>query len=257
MGFWRAEDRILRRVSITGGAPLEIAPTDAPHIALWGSDGEIIIDTAARKRSLWSIPAGGGTPQEIHVRDRSSSEWWIWARALVPHGSDLLVASSGPAGTWLDVLSRQTGTRRRLVRAGGNVLTQYTRTGHIVYVDGDALFALPVDERWFLLDPRPPCCTASTTLGIPTRRFRTTARLSMSRRARPGLRTRVVGSPREQYPYRWDTSAVQRCFSFAGRPSGGRHGVRWNKSPNMDLRPGTRHEALVHGWQRSRRDLEP
>jgi serine/threonine protein kinase/Tol biopolymer transport system component len=156
VGFWRAEDRILRRVSITGGAPLKIAPTDAPHIALWGSDGEIIIDTAARKRSLWSIPAGGGTPQEIHVRDRSSSEWWIWARALVPHGSDLLVASSGPAGTWLDVLSRQTGTRRRLVRAGSNVLAQYTRTGHIVYVDGDALFALPVDKQLVPVGPATP-----------------------------------------------------------------------------------------------------
>ena len=156
IGFWRAEDRILRRVSITGGAPLEIAPTDAPHIALWGSDGEIIVDTETRSRSLWSIPSGGGTPQEIPVRDRTAGEWWIWARALMPRGRDLLVASSGPAGTWLDVLSRQTGTRRRLVRAGSNVLAQYTRTGHLVYADGDALFALPVDKQLVPVGPATP-----------------------------------------------------------------------------------------------------
>ena len=57
IGFWRAEDRILRKVSTTGGAPLEIAPTDAPHIALWRPDGEIVIETAVAQRVAMVDPA--------------------------------------------------------------------------------------------------------------------------------------------------------------------------------------------------------
>jgi serine/threonine protein kinase/Tol biopolymer transport system component len=144
VGFWRAEDRILRKVSIDGGSPLEIAPTDVPHVALWKSDGEIILDTSSQDQSVWSIPPGGRTPRPIRISDRAQHEM-IWARALMPPGDNLLVASTGRSGSWLEVLSRQTGTRRRLVRAAPNILF-YTPTGHLVYAEADALLAVPLDS---------------------------------------------------------------------------------------------------------------
>jgi eukaryotic-like serine/threonine-protein kinase len=155
IGFWRAEDRILRKVSLAGGSPIDIASTDVPLTALWTSNDEIVIETGDQVGDLWSIPASGGTPKTIAVRDRSDGEL-ISLRARVPGGHDLLVASTGADGTWLEVLSRETGKRRRLLRGGSNVLARYTGTGHLVFSDGDALRAVPVNQRFEPVgDPTP------------------------------------------------------------------------------------------------------
>jgi eukaryotic-like serine/threonine-protein kinase len=155
IGFWRAEDRILRKVSLAGGSPIEIAQTDVPIVALWTSNDEIVIESDDQLGELWSIPASGGTPKAIAVRDRSDSEL-ISLRGRVPGSNDLLVASPGDGGTWLDVLSRETGKRRRLLRGGSNRVARYTRTGHLVFSDGDALRAVPVNQRFEPVgDPTP------------------------------------------------------------------------------------------------------
>jgi DNA-binding winged helix-turn-helix (wHTH) protein/Tol biopolymer transport system component len=147
IGFWRAEDRILRKVSLAGGSPIEIAQTDVLKVALWTSNDEIVIESGDSHRELWSIPTSGGTATAIPVRDRADGEV-ISLRGRVPGSNDLLVASPGDGGTWLDVLSRATGKRRRLLRGGSNVMARYTRTGHLVFSDGDALRAVPVNERF-------------------------------------------------------------------------------------------------------------
>ena len=146
IGFWRAEDRILRKVSLSGGSPIEIAPTESPLVALWTSNDEIVIEGFAQNGELWSIPASGGTPKSIDVRDRADGEY-ISLRARVPGSNDLLVASTSADGTCLDVLSRETGKRRRLLRGGRNRPAFYTRTGHLVYSDGNTLLAVPVNRR--------------------------------------------------------------------------------------------------------------
>ena len=155
IGFWRAEDRILRKVSLAGGSPIEIAQTNVPIVALWTSNDEIVIESGDQHGELWSIPASGGTPKAIAVRDRSDGEL-ISLRGRVPGSNDLLVASPGDGGTWLDVLSRETGKRRRLLRGGSNVVARYTGTGHLVFSDGDALRAVPVNQRFEPVgDPTP------------------------------------------------------------------------------------------------------
>jgi len=147
VGFWRAEDRILWKVSVAGGSPIELARTDTPIAAVWGTDDEIVIQTGDPTGELWSIPAGGGQPKRITIFDRSKSES-ISLRARVPGGTDLLVASLRPEEIWLEVLSRQTGKRRHLLRGGGNVLASYTSTRHLVYSDADVLYAVPLDQRF-------------------------------------------------------------------------------------------------------------
>lgn len=155
IGFWRAEDRTLRKVSLAGGPPIAIAQTLVPIVALWTSNDEIVIEGGNQLGELWSIPASGGTPTAIAVRDRSDGEL-ISLRGRVPGSNDLLVASAGDGGTWLDVLSRETGKRRRLLRGGSNVVARYTGTGHLVFSDGDALRAVPVNQRFEPVgDPTP------------------------------------------------------------------------------------------------------
>ena len=143
IGFWRAEDRILRKVSIAGGSPIEIGPTECPDVAICGDRTTRLCSTpVSRRRNCGRSRPAEAQPKPIAVRDRREGEW-ISLRAQIPRSNDLLVASTGPGGTWLDVLSRETGKRRRLLRGGSNNVACYTRTGHLVYADADALFAVP------------------------------------------------------------------------------------------------------------------
>jgi Tol biopolymer transport system component len=148
VGFWRAEGHKLWKVAVSGGPPVEIGATDAPQTALWGADDEILLEGAAH---LWSISSAGGQPRQILVGDRSEDER-ISLRSRIPGRSEILVASHRPGGAWLEVLSRESGKRRRLLRGGGMVVARFTPTGHLVYGDGDALFAVSMDlDR---LEPR-------------------------------------------------------------------------------------------------------
>jgi Tol biopolymer transport system component/predicted Ser/Thr protein kinase len=150
IGYWRPEERMLKKVSIDGGLPIEIGPTDIVHAALWAASDEILIETATANQELWSIPAEGGMPRAITVRGRSEGER-ISLRGVIPGPRrDLLVASIRPDETWLEVLSRETGERRRLLRGGSNTVAHLTRTGHLIYSDADTLFAVPVDPEGLL-----------------------------------------------------------------------------------------------------------
>ena len=155
VAFWRPEERMLKKVSIAGGLPIDVAPTDAVYFAIWAASDEIVIDSGPPDH-LWSVPSDGGTPRAIAVRDRSPGER-IELRGIVPGGKDLLVASVRPQETWIEVLSRETGTRRRLLRGGGNTIARLTRTGQLVYSDTDTIFTVPVDpERFLPLGPPVP-----------------------------------------------------------------------------------------------------
>jgi hypothetical protein len=97
-----------------------------------------------------------GTPSS-HRGSRSIPGRKNRAARNVPGGKDLLVASVRPQETWIEVLSRETGTRRRLVRGGGNTIATLTRTGQLVYSDADTIFTVPVDpERLLALGPPVP-----------------------------------------------------------------------------------------------------
>jgi hypothetical protein len=142
VGFWRAEDRKIWKAPVTGGAPIAIGVTEQPFWPLWRADDEILFQGDIP----WSISAFGGEPREVRIRDRSEGEW-IPLRDRVPGRLDLLVTSwrPGDAVQWLEVLSRQTGTRRRLLRGARIRMARLTPSGHLVYGDGDPLFAVPVD----------------------------------------------------------------------------------------------------------------
>jgi len=121
IGFWRAEDRILRKVSVMGGSPIEIAHTDTPSAALWTTNDSIVIDTG--DAGLQSIPAAGGAPEAIAVPNRANGES-ITLRAGVPGRRDLLVASRSAHGDYLS--PRVTVASRSGVETGNSSPTGRT-----------------------------------------------------------------------------------------------------------------------------------
>ena len=130
---------------MSGGPPIDIGRTSLPRFAVWGAHDEIFYE--APPGSLWSISAKGGEPKAIRVRTPVAGES-IALHSELP-GGDLLVSSVGPSASYLEVLSRTTGERRRIMRGGTSYVARYLRTGHLVYGDADSLFAVAVDSERF------------------------------------------------------------------------------------------------------------
>ena len=121
IGFWRPRIASSVRVSIGRRVSDRDRADGRPVIALWGSNDEIVIrNRLPESGSCGRSRQADGTPKAIAVRDRLDGEW-ISLRAQIPGGNDLLVASTRSGATWLDVLSPETGKRRRLLRGGSNI----------------------------------------------------------------------------------------------------------------------------------------
>jgi serine/threonine-protein kinase len=127
---------LLKKVAITGGPPVTIAPADGtgPRGASWGPDGTIIFATAANTTGLQRVSAAGGEPTVLTKPDREHGELdHVWPEFL-PGGKAVLFTIT-PAGGNIEnaqvaVLDLQTGTSKVLIRGGSHA--HYVPTGPCV-----------------------------------------------------------------------------------------------------------------------------
>ena len=140
---------LLKKVAITGGPPVTIAPTEGtgPRGASWGPDGTIIFATAANTTGLQRVSAAGGEPTVLTKPDREHGELdHVWPEFL-PGGKAVLFTIT-PAGGNIEnaqvaVLDLQTGTSKVLIRGGSHA--HYVPTGHLVYGATGTLRAVAFD----------------------------------------------------------------------------------------------------------------
>jgi len=141
IGFW-ADDQ-LKRVALSGGAPVTLCRVPAPWGVSWENDNTILIGEGPE--GIWRVPDTGGMP-EVIVKVASGE---------AAHGPHLL-----PGGEWvlftllpkntrswdeaqIVAQSLRTGDRRVLVRGGHD--GRYVGTGHLVYALNRNLLAVPFD----------------------------------------------------------------------------------------------------------------
>ena len=110
---------MLKKVSIAGGIPIELAQVATPGGGSWGEDGTILYSSGAP--SLWRVAEDGGTPDELLIVTPASEggggaspeslQGLIAIRPhLLPGGRHALVG----IGTTTVVLDLDTGEARRL-----------------------------------------------------------------------------------------------------------------------------------------------
>jgi eukaryotic-like serine/threonine-protein kinase len=140
IGFWAQGQ--LKRVPLTGGAPVPLAKIGNPFGASWSADDTILFGNA---EGIWRVPGSGGTPEQV-IKIKSGE---------VPHGPQLLpngehvLFTLRPAGvgTWDDanivVQSLKTGERKTVIQRGRDA--RYVQTGHIVYATAGTLLAVRFD----------------------------------------------------------------------------------------------------------------
>ena len=134
----------LKKVSVTGGPPIAIAQlTGASRGASWGSDDAIVFATSDTSTGLLRVRAGGGAV-EVLTRP-ADGELDHHFPSVLPDARGVLFTIT--RGDGLDrqvaVLETRTGQRRTLIAAGSQAV--YIDTGHLVYADGGALWAVRFD----------------------------------------------------------------------------------------------------------------
>ncbi|MDA2928041.1 hypothetical protein MYX78_12575, partial [Acidobacteria bacterium AH-259-G07] len=140
VGFWAGE---LKKVAITGGAPVTLCDAGNPFGASWGADDRIVFGQGVQ--GIFQVPANGGT-KELLIRVDPEKNEQAHGPQILPGGEAVLFTLSSGV-SWDDaqivVQSLETGERKVLVNGGTDA--RYVPTGHLVYVQEGTLLAVPFD----------------------------------------------------------------------------------------------------------------
>ena len=138
----------LKRLALSGGAPVIIASVANPFGAHWAADGSIYY---AEPRGIMRVTAGGGTPTLV-VTAKDGEQ--LDGPQLLPDNDTLLFSASRPAvftqrNRWdsaeVVAQSLKSGTRRVLLPNAADA--RYVRSGHLVYAVEDGLNAVRFDPK--------------------------------------------------------------------------------------------------------------
>jgi serine/threonine-protein kinase len=145
LGFVTRTD--LKKISVTGGAPITIASVDRSRGASWGPDGTIVFAPSVFS-GLMRVPSTGGAVEPVTTLDKAKDErthrWPQW----LPDGRHVLFSGlSGDSSSFdvgvIEAVNVATGARKVVHRGG--YYARYVPTGHLLFVHRGTLFALPFD----------------------------------------------------------------------------------------------------------------
>ena len=141
VGYWQAGE--LKRIAISGGAPIVICATLVPFGASWGTDDTILF---GQREGILRVSANGGTPElVIPAEDGEQMD----GPQLLPDGESVLFSVTTSTGTtrWdqAQIVVRSLATGERTVVWQGGSDARYLPTGHLVYALENGLFAVAFD----------------------------------------------------------------------------------------------------------------
>jgi serine/threonine-protein kinase len=144
VGYWDLAAAELRRIALDGGTPVSLTRATAPYGASWEADDTILY---GQRDGIWRVSANGGTPEQLV---RIDSTELVYGPRLLPDGRSLIfciIAATSMVGNAWDTArvaaqSLETGDRIE-IRRGSDA--RVLPTGHLVYAQGSALFAVPFD----------------------------------------------------------------------------------------------------------------
>src|SRR5262249_16997246 len=146
LAFWT--DGSLKRIDASGGTPVTICQTTqaaAPSGIAWTDSGILFAENRA---GIMRVSANGGKP-EVVVAVKDSG--LVHGPQLLPDGDTILFTiaqrTTGVDDIWgraqIVTQSLKTGERKTLIDGGDD--GRYVPTGHLVYMQGGTLLAVPFD----------------------------------------------------------------------------------------------------------------
>jgi serine/threonine-protein kinase len=148
VGYWDLRTGELCRITLDGGTPVSLTRATAPYGASWEAEDIILYGQAD---GIWRVSAQGGTPEQLVRIDTSEL---AYGPRLLPDGRSLIFSivtresMVGTSSAWdtarVVAQSLETGARTE-IRLGSDA--RVLPTGHLVYAQGSALFAVPFDHQ--------------------------------------------------------------------------------------------------------------
>ena len=131
----------LRKIAVSGGAPVKVADSAGSFGASWGTDDVIVF---GQPQGIMRVSANGG-PADLLVSTEEGEQ--AFGPQILPDGKSVLftlATSTGPT-RWdeaqIVVQPLESGERTIVVQGGSD--GRYVPTGHIVYALDSDLFAVP------------------------------------------------------------------------------------------------------------------
>ena len=127
----------IRKVAVTGGAPVTLAEAANPFGPSWSADDTILFGAT---EGIYRVPGAGGTPELVVTAESGEAGF---ARPQLLPGGERIMYTSAPSGQVV-TYSLVTGERQTLIDASVGY-ARYVPTGHLVYVQDGTLLAVPFD----------------------------------------------------------------------------------------------------------------
>ena len=131
--------RKIRRIPVTGGTSSAVCDGDLFNGGVWTDDDMIIW---GGPKGLQRVPAGGGTPEALTTLDTSKHELVHLRPQVLTPQQILFTVVTGDAADFA-VLDLKTKKYRTVAKGGIN--GRYMPSGHLTFVRGSTLFAVPFD----------------------------------------------------------------------------------------------------------------
>jgi len=135
----------LKKIPVGGGPAITLCDSPTNQGGDWGPDGRIYF-TPQEISGIWRVSADGGTPEPVTTLDRQEGETaHIWPQILPGGKAVLFTVWTGPGldENYLEIQALGTSRHRILLRGSGG--GYYSPSGHLVYVRGGVLMAVPFD----------------------------------------------------------------------------------------------------------------
>jgi Tol biopolymer transport system component len=154
LGFYYGASQSIRKVALSGGAPVTVADTEGIAGASWGEDGNIVWGFF----DLLSVPAAGGPTKTLLKADSKSGERFYRQPWYLPGGKAILFTlgrdnTQSYYDAQIGVLSLETGQKKILIEGG--MCPRYSPTGHLVYARAGSLLAVPFDVKKLAVNGQP------------------------------------------------------------------------------------------------------
>jgi Tol biopolymer transport system component/predicted Ser/Thr protein kinase len=155
LAYFTAYGGLLKKVPVTGGTPVTLCEGASPAGGSWGEDDRLIFSGSGG--GLMRVSASGGACETLTTGDRQKGQTYAWPQIL-PGGQSVLFTAGAEGlsdSARIAVLDLKSGGIRTLVNGGS--FGRYVPSGHLVYVRGGTLFAVPFDlKRLRVMGPETP-----------------------------------------------------------------------------------------------------
>jgi Tol biopolymer transport system component/predicted Ser/Thr protein kinase len=137
----------LSKVSIEGGGAVRVTGAENPRGIAWGPDGSLYL-AAGQVGGVVKISPSGDSVETVTKPDNAQGEVSHRFPSILPGGKAMLLTVKYKTTATFDdaaivAVNMETGEKKTLIKGGSHA--SYVPTGHIVYVRGGSLYAVPFD----------------------------------------------------------------------------------------------------------------